>query len=55
LPTVDFAIASVFALGVGVVDDQHQARLASGGPFKHLPIAIGVAECGNWFSADKFV
>jgi hypothetical protein len=41
---VAVAVVGELALGVGVVDEQAEARpVAGGGPFQHLEVAVGVA------------
>ena len=39
------AVVGPFALGIGVVDQTHEARASAGrGPFQHLLVAVGIAE-----------
>jgi hypothetical protein len=48
-----FAIIGPFALGIGVADQERQARTLSGScPLQHLQVAVGVAECGDRTPAD---
>ena len=50
------AIVGVFAFGVGVMDDQAEARAAAHrGPLQHFEIAVGVAERGDRAAADVLV
>src|SRR4051812_31044418 len=54
------AIVGVFALGVGVVDNEpyswpRSALWSFGRPLEHFQIAVGVAECKNWMAADESI
>src|SRR5262245_43787316 len=50
------AVVGVFALGIGVVHDAHETRArAARGIFKHLLVAIGVAEGEDRATADEAV
>ena len=50
------AVVGVLAFGVGVVDDQAEARPgARGGPLQHLQVAVGVAERRDRPAADELV
>ena len=56
LADVRRAVVGPFALGVGVVDEPHEARARSGrGPLEHLLIAVGVAEGEDRAAADEAV
>ena len=51
---VAVAVVGPFALGIGVVHDQTEARpVARGGPLQHLQIAVGVAERHDRAAADE--
>ena len=48
------AVVVPFAVGVGVVDVEAEARaVAGGGPLEHLPVAVEVAERGGGFGLWK--
>ena len=56
LADVRLAVVGPFALGVGVVDEEAEARAAAGGgPLQHLQVAVGVAEGGDRPAADVLV
>src|SRR5258708_30098071 len=49
-------VVGVFALGIGVVHEPHEARAIAGrGPLQHLQIAVGVSECKNGTTPDKTI
>lgn len=51
-----FTVVGVFALGVGVVDDEHEVGAgACCGPLQHLLVAVGVAKCSDRAAADVLV
>ena len=53
LADVRLAVVGPLALGVGVVDEEAEARAAAGGgPLQHLQVAVGVAEGGDRAAAD---
>ena len=54
---IGIAVVGVFALGVGVVDDEAQGRGAvlHRGPLEHLQVAIRVAEGDDRAAADEAV
>ena len=55
-PKCGVPVVSIFALGVGVMDDQAEARApAHRRPLQHLEIAVGVAERRNRAAADVLV
>ena len=48
------AVAGPFALGIGVMHIEAEARFRTGtGPLQHLQIAIRIAECANARSSKK--
>ena len=51
-----FAVVGILALGVGVVDDEHQACAGTRGrPLQHLLVAVGVAKCSDGATADVLI
>ena len=57
LSDVGLAVVGVFALGVGVMDDQRRSagRRPQRRPLQHFEIAVGVAERGDRAAADVLV
>src|SRR4051812_30915941 len=51
------AVVGIFALRVGVVDDQAEPRTsgAERGPLQHFEIAVGISERRDWTAADVLV
>jgi len=46
-------IVGIFAVGIGVMDDEAETRpRTGGGPLDHLQVAVGVAESGDGPPAD---
>jgi len=49
-------VVSIFALGIGVMNDRTEAYAAADGcPLQHLEIAVGISERGNRVTANAFV
>ena len=55
-PNVRLTVIGPLAVGIGVMDEQAEARaLAGGRPLQHLQVAVGVAERGDRAAADVLV
>jgi hypothetical protein len=47
-------IIGVFSLGIGVMDDPHEAGAAAvGGVSQHLQVTVRIAESEDWLAADE--